>query len=119
MYVRFLIFSSSLNPARADRLFSVCSVLISGISTEKFFTDWVLSTLVVHCCGLDELAPIGVAEAVEIRKGQGVNVSRSTRSIWVSRSVRLQIFCGSKEVNAKIIREVLGGTRKGPIKHTT
>ena len=86
----------------------------------KVLHGWgVEHALVVHCCGLDELAPIGVAEAVEIRKGQGVKrIKIDTLDMGIEKCTIADLRGGSKEVNAKIIREVLGGTRKGPIADT-
>ena len=116
----FNILGPLLNPARADRLFlGVFSPHLLDIYGKVLHGLGVEHALVVHCCGLDELAPIGVAEAVEIRKGQGVKrIKIDTLDMGIEKCTIADLRGGSKEVNAKIIREVLGGTRKGPIADT-
>lgn len=116
----FNILGPLLNPARADRLFlGVFSPHLLDIYGKVLNGLGVKHALVVHCCGLDELAPIGVADAVEIREGQGVKrIKIDTLSLGVKKCKISDLRGGSKDVNAKIILEVLQGKRKDAITDT-
>jgi len=116
----FNILGPLLNPAGADRLFlGVFSPHLLDIYGKVLHGLGVEHALVVHCCGLDELAPIGVAEAVEIRKGHGVKrIKIDTLDMGIEKCTIADLRGGSKEVNAKIIREVLSGKRKDAIADT-
>ena len=119
----FNILGPLLNPARASRLFlgvfsphllDIYGRVLMGLGN-------VEHALVVHCCGLDELAPIGVAEAVEIRKGHEMKRIRiDPIAMGIPRCTVADLRGGSKEVNARIIRGVLAGGdgATGPIADT-
>jgi len=120
----FNILGPLLNPARASRLFlgvfsphllDIYGKVLMGLGN-------VEHALVVHCCGLDELAPIGTAEAVEIRAGKGMRRIKidTIDAMGIERCTVADLRGGSKEVNAKIIRGVLAGGEgaTGPIADT-
>ena len=86
----------------APHLLPIYAQAVSGLGVEH--------ALIVHCCGLDELASVGIAEAVEIK-------GTSTRTMQIDS----QEFCagpygtiadlkgGDAAHNAQVLRVLLGG----------
>eukprot|EP00939_MAST-03C_sp_MAST-3C-sp1_P001521 g1521.t1 len=120
----FNILGPLLNPARASRLFlGVFSPHLLDIYGQVLLgLGNVEHALVVHCCGLDELAPLGIADAVEIRRGHGMKRIKIdvVDGIGIPKCTIADLRGGSKEVNARIIRGVLAGGEgaRGPIADT-
>ena len=68
----FNILGPLINPAKAQRLcLGVYHPDLLDLYGEVLVALDVEKALVVHCCGLDELAPIGVADAIEVTRGEG------------------------------------------------
>jgi anthranilate phosphoribosyltransferase len=107
----FNVLGPLLNPARATRL-------LLGVYTPRLlpvFADAVRSlgaerALVVHCCGLDELAPVGPAEAIEVfADGTVKNITIDPADFGVPRCTIDDLRGGGPDENAAILRRVLGG----------
>lgn len=116
----FNILGPLLNPAGATRLFlGVFSPhLLDVYGRVLLGLGRVEHALVVHCCGLDELAPIGVADAIEIKNGKMTTRKIDCLALGIPKCTISDLRGGTKEVNAKIIRNVLRGERNGPIADT-
>lgn len=77
--------------------------------------------LVVHCCGLDELAPIGVADAMEVRRGAApVPITIDPSTMGIPSCTIEDLRGGDATENAAIIRGVLAGGDAAdcPVGHT-
>ncbi|CAE7244846.1 hypothetical protein FNF29_06461 [Cafeteria roenbergensis] len=107
----FNVLGPLLNPANARRL-------VLGVWSPKLlqpYADALLSlgsvehALVVHCCGLDELAPIGVADAIEIADGKAVQTSIDTVAIAGPACGIADLKGGGPQHNADAITELLEG----------
>jgi anthranilate phosphoribosyltransferase len=69
----FNILGPLLNPANAKRLMlGVYSPDLLELYGQTVHALGCEHALIVHCCGLDELAPLGTAEAVEVTPEKGV-----------------------------------------------
>ena len=120
----FNILGPLLNPAGAQRLcLGVFDPALLPVYGHVLHALGVERALVVHCCGLDELAPIGTAQAVEVTREGGV-VAREIDCVGgamgIPKCTIADLRGGSKEVNAGIIRGVLAGGSgaEGPIADT-
>jgi anthranilate phosphoribosyltransferase len=123
----FNVLGPLLNPAGAQRL-------VLGVYHPRLLDTYaaavaalgVRHALIVHCCGLDELAPLGPTQAVEVVAGKGkgraagdatpVTVAVTVRRLtidpadWgVSRCSVEDLRGGSPEENAAILKRVLSG----------
>lgn len=107
----FNVLGPLLNPANARRL-------VLGVWSPQLlqpYADALLSlgsvehALVVHCCGLDELAPIGEAEAIEIIDGTAKPISIDTVAIAGPACVIADLKGGGPQHNADAITELLEG----------
>lgn len=107
----FNILGPLLNPANAQRLMlgvylpSLLEIFAGALSQLN-----VEHALVVHCQGLDELAPIGVAECIEVVKGQPIKkVLIDPLDFGIPRCEIKDLKGGDKVENAKILRSLLEG----------
>jgi anthranilate phosphoribosyltransferase len=77
---------------------------------------------VVHCCGLDELAPIGVTHAIEVSADGGLREFIIDPATWATPVPQCSIDDlrgGSAADNAAVLRGVLGGgTARLAVAHT-
>jgi anthranilate phosphoribosyltransferase len=80
----------------------------------------VQHALVVHCCGLDELAPIGIAEAREIVADGTITSISIDATAWMPRCSIESLAGGAPQENAEIIRQVFqgGAAADSPVGHT-
>lgn len=106
----FNILGPLLNPAGARHLMlGVYTPKLLDTYAEVLVSLGVEHALVVHCCGLDELATVGVAQAVEVR---GTKVSRITidpESMGLNKCEIKDLEGGDAKVNAEIIRGIFSG----------
>jgi len=111
----FNILGPLLNPAGARRLMlGVYHPDLLPIYGEALRTLGVEHAIVVHCGGLDELAPIGIAHAVEVRRGEAVKTLEiDTLALGLQECSIDDLRGGEPEENAAIIRRVLAGGAKG------
>ena len=110
----FNILGPLLNPARAQRLMlGVYSPSLLPVYGQVLYALKVEHALVVHCCGLDELAPLGTAEAVEVtREG----VKKLTIDVLAYEGVEkctiADLKGGDCQENAKTLVELFSGGEK-------
>ena len=117
----FNILGPLLNPAGATRLMlGVYTPALLQTYGEVLFKLGVEHALVVHCCGLDELSAVGVADAVEVTPAGITKVTIDPADFGVPRCTIADLKGGDCEVNAAILRGVLGGgaAATGPIADT-
>jgi anthranilate phosphoribosyltransferase len=106
----FNILGPLLNPAGAQRIIlGVFSPHLLSIYGSVLHRLGVEHALVVHCCGLDELAPIGVAKAVEVTSAGVVARDINPMLMGISKCTIADLRGGSKEVNAEILTDVMKG----------
>ena len=118
----FNILGPLLNPATAQRLMlGVYSPSLLPVYGQVLYALKVEHALVVHCCGLDELAPLGTAEAVEVtREG----VKKLTIDVLaydgVEKCTIADLKGGDCQENAKTLVELFSGGEKskGPVGDT-
>jgi anthranilate phosphoribosyltransferase len=107
----FNILGPLLNPAGARHLLlGVYAPRLLPVYADAVRRLGASRALIVHCCGLDELAPIGPAEAIEVREdGSAVSVTIDAADFGVPRYTIADLRGGSPDENAEILRTVLGG----------
>ena len=104
----FNILGPLLNPAGAKRMMlGVYSPDLLDMYGEAVKELGAEHALIVHCCGLDELAPLGVADAVEVRNG---SVSRikidCVGAMGLAKCTIDDLRGGSCDDNAGILRKI-------------
>lgn len=117
----FNILGPLLNPARAQRLYlGVYSPDLLDVYGQTLLTLGVEHALVVHCCGLDELAPLGVAEAVEVTATSVTRITIDTLSFGIPKCSIEDLKGGDSRHNASIMESVFSGgeASTGPIADT-
>jgi anthranilate phosphoribosyltransferase len=119
----FNILGPLLNPASTKRM-------MLGVYSTKVLETYgsalaslgvVEHALVVHCCGLDELAPLGEADAIEVRGSVATRINIDTLAIAGPRCAISDLRGGSPEENAASIRDLLAGgddAATGPVGRT-
>jgi anthranilate phosphoribosyltransferase len=131
----FNILGPLLNPAGAQRLvLGVYHPRLLQVYADAVASLGVEHALIVHCCGLDELAPLGAAQAIEVRRS-ALGAAGSSAAALPPTQTRLTIDpadfgvprCtipdlagGTPEENAAILRGVLAGGNacEGAVGHT-
>jgi len=117
----FNILGPLLNPTGAQRLMlGVYSPALLDPYAETLAALGVKHALVVHCCGLDELAPIGVAEAREVDSEGNITTLCINTASWMPQCTIGDLEGGEPGENAKIIQAVFAGgaAADDPIGHT-
>lgn len=117
----FNILGPLLNPTGAQRLMlGVYAPALLDPYAQALAALGVKHALVVHCCGLDELAPIGVAEAREIDSTGSISTLEVDTSEWVPQCSIADLEGGEPSENADIIRSVFAGgeAAAGAVGHT-
>lgn len=111
----FNILGPLLNPAGATRLvLGVYQPRLLAVYAEAVRRLDVDHALIVHCCGLDELAPVGPTQAIEVKKGSdGVcvctDVVYEPLEWGVKRCSIEDLEGGSPQENADILVRLLSG----------
>jgi len=115
----FNILGPLLNPAScAYFLIGVYSEELVPLMGEALHNLGVEMAMVVHCGGLDELAPIAVATIATVRK-TGVEMGTlDPFELGFSKCTIDDLKGGSAAENAQILKEVLAGKLPGPVTDT-
>lgn len=115
----FNILGPLLNPAGAQRLMlGVYHPDLLPIYGKALEALGVEHAVVVHCGSLDELAPIGTASVLEVKRGQpSVQREVDMLSMGVPACTIKDLEGGEPEENAAIIRRVLAGKAEGREQH--
>ena len=119
----FNILGPLLNPAGAKRMMlGVYSPDLLELYGNTVHALGAEHALIVHCCGLDELAPLGVADAVEVTPEGGVRRIKidCVAGMGLSQCTIPDLAGGSCEDNAGILRRVFAGGNgaTGPVADT-
>jgi anthranilate phosphoribosyltransferase len=123
----FNVLGPLLNPAGAQHLLlGVYHPRLLPVYAEAVAALGVRRALIVHCCGLDELAPTGTAQAVEVvaaHDGSAAVIKEVTidaADFGVPRCTIGDLAGGSPADNAAILRAVLAGGEAAdtPVGHT-
>jgi anthranilate phosphoribosyltransferase len=119
----FNILGPLLNPAGAKRMMlGVYSPDLLELYGNTVHALGAEHALIVHCCGLDELAPLGVADAVEVTPEGGVRRIQidCTAGMGLAQCTIPDLAGGSCDDNAGILRGVFAGGdgATGPVADT-
>jgi anthranilate phosphoribosyltransferase len=117
----FNILGPLLNPAGAQHLYlGVYSPDLLDVYGATLLALGVEHALVVHCCGLDELAPLGVAQAVEVTKEGVKRITIDTLSFGIPKCTIEDLKGGDADYNANVMKTVFSGGEHaaGPIGDT-
>lgn len=101
-----------VNPARAERqvLGVAAPELMHTMADAVAALGTTACTWVVHCCGLDEIAPIGATQVIEVT-GDGAKRSFTIvpEELGMPRCALEELIGGDAAANAEAIRRSLGG----------
>jgi len=115
----FNILGPLLNPAECTRmLIGVYSEAMVPLMAEALHALGAEHAMVIHCGGLDELAPIAVA-TVATATPSGVQMSTiDPFALGFAKCTIEDLKGGDRVANADILRKVLSGQMSGPIADT-
>lgn len=115
----FNILGPLINPASCTRgVIGVFSEALVAVVADALHALGGEHVLVLHCCGLDELAPIGVAHIATVRP-EGVELGTlDPTKLGFSTCTIEDLRGGDRVSNARSLRQVLGGELPGPIADT-
>lgn len=108
----FNILGPLLNPARCGRMMvGVYTPTLLPIYGKVFQALGVEHALIIHCAGLDELNPMGVADCVEVHSdGTITSFTLDCAAVCGIPSCQLsELQGGDAETNATLLRSVLSG----------
>lgn len=107
----FNILGPLLNPARCKRMMvGVYSHELLDLFGQVFQMLEVDHALVIHCMGLDELNPMGIAEAVEVTKEKGIcRIQIDPRNMGIPICALEDLKGGDAEENSEILQSVFSG----------
>jgi len=117
----FNILGPLLNPAGAKRLMlGVYSPHLLDTYAEVVFDLGATHALIVHCCGLDELAAVGIADAREVTREGVKKVQIDPSTMGIPACTIRDLEGGEPEENAEAIRKIFSGGENatGPIADT-
>ncbi|KAL1519941.1 hypothetical protein AB1Y20_023428 [Prymnesium parvum] len=115
----FNILGPLLNPAECSRqLIGVYSEPMVELMANVLHELRVEHALVVHCGGLDELAPIAVAHVAWVTRDGVTLGSLDPFALGFRKCSIDDLKGGDRVVNAKILKQVLGGELTGPVADT-
>jgi len=115
----FNILGPLLNPAScAYFLIGVYSEELVPLMGEALHNLGVEMAMVVHCGGLDELAPIAVATIATVRKSGVEMGTLDPFELGFSKCSLEDLKGGSAQENAQILKDVLAGKLPGPVTDT-
>jgi len=115
----FNILGPLLNPAASQRaLIGVYSEGMVSLMANALFELGVEMVMVVHCGGLDELAPIAVATVATVTP-TGVQMGTiDPFALGFAKCTIADLKGGTRVENAAILRQVLSGEMSGPVSDT-
>lgn len=106
----FNILGPLLNPAGAKRcMLGVYDPKLLEVYGATLHALGVEHALVVHCCGLDELAAVGVAEAVEVTPAGVVRTTIDPGAMGIAPCTIEDLRGGDAAFNAAEIRKLFAG----------
>ena len=116
----FNILGPLLNPASCPYLLiGVYNEALVPLMGEALHSLGVEMAMVVHCGGLDELAPVAVATVATVRKATGVEMGTlDPFALGFAKCTLDDLKGGTAAENAEILRQVLGGKLPGPVTDT-
>lgn len=115
----FNILGPLLNPAAAGRaLIGVYSESMVSLMAHALHELGAELTLVVHCGGLDELAPIAVATVATVTPSGVTMGSIDPFLMGFKQCTIADLKGGSAAENAAILRDVFSGKLEGPVTDT-
>jgi hypothetical protein len=112
----FNILGPLLNPADAGRLLiGVYSLHLVELVARSLFELNVERAMVIHCGGLDELAPIAVADVAHVTR-EGVTFGKlDPFELGFAKCSVEDLKGGDADENAAMLRKVLAGETPGPL----
>ncbi|KAJ1620115.1 anthranilate phosphoribosyltransferase [Pavlovales sp. CCMP2436] len=115
----FNILGPLLNPAGASRLLiGVYAPHLVELMARALFELKVEKAMVIHCGGLDELAPIAVADFAEVTP-EGVTFGTlDPMELGFAKCTIADLAGGEAEQNAAMLRVLLNGDSPGPLEDT-
>lgn len=115
----FNILGPLLNPAECSRqLIGVYNVPMVKLMADTLFALGVEHSLVVHCGGLDELAPVAVADVAWVTPS-GVQLGKlDPFELGFSKCTIEDLKGGDRVMNAGILTQILSGKLTGPVTDT-
>lgn len=116
----FNILGPLLNPASCPRLLiGVYTPALVELMAHALHAIGVERAMVVHCCGLDELAPIGVASVATVGPdGVSVGSLDPVAELGMKRCTIADLAGGDATANADALVRVLGGQLGGAVADT-
>lgn len=107
----FNLLGPLLNPAKCQRMVvGVYSPHLLPLFAQVFQALNVEHALVLHCSGLDELNPIGKAEAMEVTREHGIkSIEIDPRAMNIPTCTLKDLEGGDAEENASILKLVFSG----------
>lgn len=106
----FNIMGPLLNPAASKHLMlGVYKPELLQVYGETLFALGVEHALVVHCCGMDELTPVGPTQAVEVTSAGIKSVTIDPATMGIPKCNVEDLKGGNAEKNAGLIRRVFAG----------
>lgn len=107
----FNLLGPLLNPARCKRMMiGVYSPKLLDLFGQVLHELRIEHALVIHCAGLDELNPMGIAEAVEVTQEKGiVHMTIDPASLKIPSCTLEDLRGGDAEENADILKSVFSG----------
>ncbi len=106
----FNLLGPLLNPAGAARqVIGVFDPALMGLMAETLRRLGTDHALVVHGCGLDELTPVGVAQAIEVTPEGVREISIDPSDYGFDRCTVHDLKGGTAAENAEALRRSLGG----------
>ncbi|OQR97669.1 anthranilate phosphoribosyltransferase [Achlya hypogyna] len=115
----FNVLGPLINPAGCKRaVIGVYTPALLGLFGDVLHGLGVEHALVVHCAGLDELNPIGVAEVVEVTAKGCQRYSLSPEEIGIPRCTLKDLEGGDCDENARILKDVFAGNCDNAVGNT-
>lgn len=109
----FNLLGPLLNPARCKRMMvGVYSPKLLDLFGDVFWKLGIEHALVIHCAGLDELNPMGVAEAVEVTKSGVVKTTIDPAEFGIPTCTLDDLKGGDAQENAEILKSIFSGGDK-------
>ena len=115
----FNILGPLLNPAASQRaLIGVYSEAMVSLMANALYELGVELVMVVHCGGLDELAPVAVATVATVTKSGVAMGTIDPFTLGFNKCEIGDLKGGTAVENADILRQVLSGKLEGPVTDT-
>lgn len=111
----FNLMGPLLNPAGADYgVFGVFDPALVSLYADVLQRQGITKAVVFHCCGTDELTPVGVAEGIIVTADEQRPVQINPQKQGFAPCTIEQLQGGDPSCNAQHLREIFAG-RQGPM----